>query len=428
MFTACLTTTKFKQRVDPLGYDSRGKIYYLLDDNRLYRKMPEALPKSSARNSSKPMPQTNSPARKWALRSSLDPEGDVKMKEEEDDDKHVVEWECICMEYDDWVNFTNSLRRSKDADERAMHQHIVRNVIPKLEEDEDEREQERQARELLYQKEQLIASRKRSSRIIAKEQTAKEREERERAEMEARMTKMAATASRHELKRIEKEREERARSREVRILEREKKAQEQAVERQWRETHPNGDIVRLTIPPLANNNSNQRHSHRHAERQKRHADAQQDTADWQFDCICGFWGINVDDGSLSVACERCQTWHHVACLRDNALKQELIARDANPDAVMLLSPLEYYCDRCVQHMAERKANPVAFEAAVLSNGGRDDSTPSLPLPVLQSNGHQHSPPLFPTEVFPSHTVTSQPETALPVNNTTIRPSTFLNQP
>ena len=35
--------------------------------------------------------------------------------------------------------------------------------------------------------------------------------------------------------------------------------------------------------------------------------------DWIFDCICGAYG-QIDDGSHSVACEKCNVWQHSKCL------------------------------------------------------------------------------------------------------------------
>lgn len=48
--------------------------------------------------------------------------------------------------------------------------------------------------------------------------------------------------------------------------------------------------------------------------QKNLQDLQEDEDDWYFDCaVCGLHGENLDDGTHSMACDRCNVWQHSKC-------------------------------------------------------------------------------------------------------------------
>ena len=42
-------------------------------------------------------------------------------------------------------------------------------------------------------------------------------------------------------------------------------------------------------------------------------DLEDEADDWIFDCVCGVYG-QIDDGTHSVACERCSIWQHSKCV------------------------------------------------------------------------------------------------------------------
>ena len=62
-----------------------------------------------------------------------------------------------------------------------------------------------------------------------------------------------------------------------------------------------------------------RHSSRNLktelERHKKELDAvKEEEEKWVFDCSgCGLYGENIDDGTHSVACDRCSIWQHSKC-------------------------------------------------------------------------------------------------------------------
>ncbi|MBE3048809.1 hypothetical protein IMZ48_41190 [Candidatus Bathyarchaeota archaeon] len=149
-----------------------------------------------------------------------------------------------------------------------------------------------------------MSNAKRSSRIAGRlEQQHREDEEKE----EERQREAEAAAERRAEKqrqKMEKERESRLMSRETRLKDRETRRL------QYRD-----DITRLS------DESKTEESQKRSSRQLRQEIEQRkeallelgDGEDWVFDCECGVYG-RVDDGTHSVACERCNVWQHSKCL------------------------------------------------------------------------------------------------------------------
>ncbi|KAI8978079.1 hypothetical protein BDB01DRAFT_898817 [Pilobolus umbonatus] len=49
--------------------------------------------------------------------------------------------------------------------------------------------------------------------------------------------------------------------------------------------------------------------------------------EWTFDCVCGLFGYNLDDGTPMIACEECGTWQHIECLKKNGSLPQLETLD-----------------------------------------------------------------------------------------------------
>ncbi|KAJ3140414.1 hypothetical protein HK100_009845 [Physocladia obscura] len=150
-------------RVDPVGKDSKGYIYWLFDDNRLYREL-------------------------------------VQTKTGEISDN--VKWELVCRTADDWQTFPATFKTSRSPNDRALHQMLTLGIgVTVLQSLHDrvleeariaaqqeqlrrrvEEEAARVEREYTVQaeREMAIMSRKRSSRL---ENKLLEQMERERTEM-----------------------------------------------------------------------------------------------------------------------------------------------------------------------------------------------------------------------------------------------------
>lgn len=176
-----------------------------------------------------------------------------------------------------------------------------------------EREEESQQRQIVKREKELfnmelLAGAKRSSRIAGKAE--RERHEREAEEVVERQRAELA-ASRKEAakqKALEQDRQSRIMGREERTKERERRRLEHEAE-----------LERISEEQKKLERGESRMSERHlkAELEKRRKNlenlSQEDQ--WIFDCSgCGVHGENIDDGSHSVACEKCNVWQHSKCL------------------------------------------------------------------------------------------------------------------
>lgn len=303
-----------------MGYDKQERYYYVLDDNRLYRRTDPPLPPPPA-----PKPKANSKKGKAAARASKRRKtSDLQHTEQEDEQgtllDHVAKnstegdsfggqtWECLAVTLTDYHGFLESIRKSKDVDEKALHKRITEDVLPIIEKDEEskQRRQARKDREMMNM--EKLATAKRSSRLASKFET--ERMEREAAEAEQKRKADIAAALAHEekQKKMEEARESRMMTREQRLKEREHK----------RVLHEE-ELAHLSEDSKKVDTGEARMSGRQLksemERRKKELAALADEDTWTFDCAkCGVHGDNLDDGTHSVACDKCNVWQHSACL------------------------------------------------------------------------------------------------------------------
>ncbi|KAL8828749.1 MAG: hypothetical protein Q9170_006470 [Blastenia crenularia] len=307
-------------RIEEIGYDKQERYYFVLDDNRLYRRMDPPAPPPPA-----PKPKANSKKGKAAARASkrrktkdsqdMEQDNEVEQKAEarasttpEEDSFGGRRWECIAVTLADYNDFLDNIRKSRDPDEKALYQRISEEVLPVIEKDEESKQRRlaRKERELMNM--EKLATAKRSSRLASKFET--ERTQREAAEAERKRKADIAAALAHEdkQKKMEEARESRMMTREQRLKEREHK----------RILHEE-ELANLSEDSRKLETGEARMSERQlkSEMEKRKKDlaalAEEDT--WTFDCAkCGVHGENLDDGTHSVACEKCNVWQHSACL------------------------------------------------------------------------------------------------------------------
>lgn len=310
----------FVQRIEEIGYDKQERYYFVLDDNRLYRRTDPPPPPPPA-----PKPKANSKKAKAAARASKRRKTKESQDTEQDDDlKRLTEegasatrqedsfggrkWECIAVTLAEYNDFLDSIKKSRDPDEKALYKRISEDVVPIIEKDEEskQRRQARKERELMNM--EKLATAKRSSRLASKFET--ERIQREAAEAEQKRKADIAAAIAHEekQKKMEEARESRMMTREQRLKEREHK----------RILHEE-ELANLSEDSKKLETGEARMSERQlkSEMDKRKKElaalAEEDT--WTFDCAaCGVHGENLDDGTHSVACEKCNVWQHSACL------------------------------------------------------------------------------------------------------------------
>ena len=304
------------QRIEPYGWDRQDRTYFVLDDNRLYR-LTEA-------PASPPKPKKNTKKAKAAERASKrrrassvvasdadDASGEASDAESpaapEDDGLGTMRWECIAVTLSEVREFLATIQKSKDANEKTLRDQVQDHLLPILEKQEESRQRKQLQREKELLNLEKLAHAKRSSRIAGKleQQQVEERtreEERKRRDDEA-------ASRKEEQRRLKTERE-----RDNRLMSRERRVKEREVRRHLHEE----ELAQLSEDSKEAGGASARMSDRRRQAEIERAkkalqELEEEEDDWMFDCICGVYG-QIDDGTHSVACERCNTWQHSKCL------------------------------------------------------------------------------------------------------------------
>ncbi|PGH08112.1 hypothetical protein AJ80_07906 [Polytolypa hystricis UAMH7299] len=306
-------------RIEEIGYDRNDCVYYLLDDNRLYRRTDPAIPPPVTAK-----PKANSKKARAAARAAKRrklAEAAAEKDEDDEDQKNSVsggaaepdssdgyKWECIAITLSDYQQLIEKLRKTKDPNEQILRDQLIENVLPVLEKVEEAQQRKIQRREKELINLQKLANAKRSSRIAGKQE--RERQEIEAAEEERKREaeRIAELKEEEKKKKIEQERQYRLMTREQRLKDREEK----------RRLHGE-ELARIAEEAKKVESGEARMSERHLkaemEKRKKHLESLQQEDQWVFDCSgCGVHGENLDDGSHSVACDKCNVWQHSKCL------------------------------------------------------------------------------------------------------------------
>ena len=304
------------QRIEPYGWDRQDRTYFVLDDNRLYRltEAPAAPPKPKKNTKKAKAAQRASKRRRASSGVASDAEdasGEASDTESpaapEDDGLGTMRWECIAVTLHEVREFLATIQKSKDANEKTLRDQVQDHLLPILEKQEESRQRKQLQREKELLNLEKLAHAKRSSRIAGRveQQQMEERtreEERKRREDEAARRK-------EEQRRLKTERE-----RDNRLMSRERRLKEREVRRHLHEE----ELAQLSEDSKEAGGASGRMSDRRRQAEIERAkkalqDLEEEEDDWMFDCICGVYG-QIDDGTHSVACERCNTWQHSKCL------------------------------------------------------------------------------------------------------------------
>ncbi|KAL4896704.1 hypothetical protein BDV59DRAFT_111919 [Aspergillus ambiguus] len=397
-------------RIEEVGYDRHGRYYYILDDNRLYRRTdppvppPKPAPKPKSRRKSaramraakrRRVAEESSDEEDYAAATATADDGDAAAAAQ--DPFAEMTWECVAVTLDDYKGFLEKIRKTKDADEKILRDRIEEQVLPIIEKEEEVQQRERVKREKELFNMQLLAGAKRSSRLAGKAE--KERQEREAAEATKRQEAdlLAAQKAEDRQKRMEDERRARVMTRENRIKERERK-------RQLHET----ELERIEEEQKKRERGESRISERQLqaelEKQRKNLEDLSQEDEWIFDCSgCGVHGENLDDGSHSVACEKCNVWQHSKCL---GIAQDEAERD----------DFHFVCQDCKRREEEAKRPklpPLKFRlGSSPSSAGAPHDSPhakdvsavgiSAPAPAVYSATSSHQqvspskPPMVPS--------------------------------
>ncbi|SPO32232.1 uncharacterized protein UTRI_02789 [Ustilago trichophora] len=252
-------------------------------------------------------------------------------QEDQEDDKATagdedewVEFETIVVTRQEWLDFAKRFAKSKDPNEKNLHQFINDEILEQVLAAMDEIERQRAM-------EQALANRKRSSRIAMKES---EREERERdREARARMEeKMALIRKEEEQKRQKEEEEQEAqRSRETRLREREERLRARELEietkaireeeererrereREDRKRRREEIIANGGIPPPSKDSTPVPENL--GANGQGDAVEEEEEEEWELNCeVCGKAAISPpDEDNEIVCCEHCGVWQHIKC-------------------------------------------------------------------------------------------------------------------
>lgn len=224
----------------------------------------------------------------------------------EDDGLGGAKWECIGVGLNDIQKFLATMRKTRDENEKILINTVEEHLLPMLERQEELRKRKALQREKELLNLEKMAHAKRSSRIASR--TEQQKIQQQAKEEEAKRQEEERVARKEEQKRLKLEREHgnRARSR-----------QERLQERQTRRLQHEEELAQLSGDSKSMS-EDKRMSERRLKakiaKNKRLLQALEDEADdWIFDCICGVYG-QVDDGTHSVACERCNIWQHSKCV------------------------------------------------------------------------------------------------------------------
>jgi hypothetical protein len=275
-------------------------------------------------------PKKNSKKAKAALRASKRrrvseaaedeaaeaPADDPTNADKEGDGFGGMKWECLAVTLDELNAFIASIEKSRDPNEKALRIRIVEDLLPLLEKQEEARKRKAAQKERELLNLEKLATAKRSSRIAGKLEQQRQEEEAREAERKREAELAMAKKEQEKWMKLEKERESRMMTREQRLKEREAR----------RILHEE-ELANLSEDSKKLESGQGRLSERHLkaeiERKKQALEELAEEEDWIFDCICGAYG-QVDDGTHSIACEKCNIWQHSKCV---GVSQEAAERD-----------------------------------------------------------------------------------------------------
>ena len=306
--------------------------------------------------------------------------------EPEDDGLGGMKWECVGVTLGDVQSLVEGFRKSRDENERILRGQLEDHLVPILEKQEQSRKRKELQRERELTNLAKMANAKRSSRIAHKVEQQKQDE---RAKEEDQHKREAEAAHRREEAarlRIEKERDRRLASREKRFREREARRLQHE-----EELAQLSEDSKHMISGDGNGRVSERRLNVEIERNKQALkDLEEEEEDWVFDCVCGLYG-QVDDGTHSVACERCNIWQHSKCLNISEADAE------RPE-------FHFVCASCIRHEQEAKARPRPTIKLKVNHQASPGTHLSAPTTTLNGG------PVQPADSYSRDTISTSKET------------------
>jgi hypothetical protein len=324
-------------------------------------------------------PKKNSKKAKAALRASkrrklsepeisdeeVITELDVEHKEEapiDDDGLGGMKWECLAITLDELNHFVASIEKSRDPNEKILRARITEDLLPLLEKQEEARKRKAAQKERELLNLEKLATAKRSSRIAGKLELQRQEEEAREAERKRQAELAMAKKEQEKWMKLEKERESRMMTREQRLKEREAR-------RILHEEELAGLSEDSKKLEAGESRLSERHLKAEIERKKQALEEIAEEDDWVFDCICGAYG-QVDDGSHSISCEKCNIWQHTKCV---GISEAAASRD----------DFHFICKTCLRR--SEKEERAKHRPTIKLKFNRPGSS-SSPIPSPQPNG------------------------------------------
>ncbi|KAK6511921.1 hypothetical protein TWF481_000825 [Arthrobotrys musiformis] len=356
-------------RIDPIGWDSKGNTYYQFDNGYLYCRtepLPPVYQKWKSRKNSSSKPKRR--------KVTADEEHDVEQTDPLDgNDTFVsqIEWKCLCSNLAEYRALVAKFEKSKHPDEKELRKVVIEDILPIFEKEEQKRKRKLLEAERELARLELLSGRKRSARVderMARRREAEEREQAFRREQEEH--------ERQEKEETKRQQDEKARI--DKLEERERRLQE----REFRAKQREEERARLLDPDATESEDNGKSRKSSRQKDKRKAELDIEDNDWVFDCICGVNGINYDDGTYSIACDRCGVWQHTACLNVPASMAE---------------ESEFICDRCRDKEKAAMSPPIKIKLRL---------TAKPPSPDAEVGNTNNSSPPPPSSFTQTHTLSN----------------------
>lgn len=165
-------------RIDPIGRDSRNMLYYYLDDHRLYRGVDYFRPAPKAKAQRKSIADSASKKRKRSTKAEEEAAKATAFDEANTRD----DWKCLATNFEEFSAFVDTLPSPRNDEESELFTYMREELLPPMQQAEEKRRAKAEREELERIKEmqrlELVANRKRSSRIMAKEEQKAEDEAR----------------------------------------------------------------------------------------------------------------------------------------------------------------------------------------------------------------------------------------------------------
>ncbi|CAO1628653.1 unnamed protein product [Jaminaea pallidilutea] len=276
-----------------------------------------------------------------------DMETAVKAEEQNgSDEPDWIEFETIAVTRSEWEAMQTRFAKSKHPDEKALHNYLRDEIIPRIITEFEEAEKQAAL-------DAAMAARKRSSRIANKEaEREEERKQAEaRAEQEERMRRVRAEEEEAERKKEEaaneeRKREDRMREREERIKQRERDAERKAIQemeererrekmremrKRKRELLAAGEGLPGDLAAVGSGAA---------------SDVAENDEDWDLACeICKKAARNpeLDADEQIVCCESCLVWQHTKCWDAYDVWRGKEKRNWDDE--------DFFCTDCQAHLA-----------------------------------------------------------------------------